>query len=338
MILVVRFPLAGNGEGARLMTERQPDHKQSPQSRELATPFPSAEEDHLHAHLDPETPQTSSPSYRLGYADPPFLMRDELRATRLQLEFLKPEILQRDRGITATVVVFGSARIPSPEDAAGLVEEADRAAAENPDDPRAAQKARATRALAAKSRFYDEARRLAQMISGSLDVHADPDSCRPAHGPYRTVVVTGGGPGIMEAANRGASDVCAETVGLNIVLPFEQRPNAYITPYLCFNFHYFALRKMHFMMRAVALVVFPGGFGTFDELFEVLTLIQTRKIKPIPVLLFGREYWKRVVDFDALVEEGVVNPDDLKIFSFVETAEEAWQLLEPMLVANAERR
>jgi uncharacterized protein (TIGR00730 family) len=320
------------------MAEQRPDRKSTPRDPDEPRAFPSAEEDRLHAHLDPETPQTSSPAYRLGYADPPFLLRDELRATRLQLEFLKAEILQRDRGITATVVMFGSARIPSPEDAAGLLEEAERAVAENPDDLHAAQKARAARALVGKSRFYEEARRLAQMISGTPGEQAQPKTCKSPHGPYRVVVVTGGGPGIMEAANRGASEVCAETIGLNIVLPFEQRPNPYITPYLCFNFHYFALRKMHFMMRAVALVVFPGGFGTFDELFEVLTLIQTRKIKPIPVLLFGREYWERVVNFNALVEEGVVNPDDLKIFSYVETAEEAWRLLEPGLKANARRR
>ncbi len=249
------------------------------------TAFPSAEEDHRHADLDPETPQTRSPAYRLGYADPEFLLRDELRATRLQLEFLKPEIHQRDRGITATVVMFGSARIPSPEDAAGCLEEAERTAEENPDDPRAAQRVRAVRALVNKGRFYEEARRLAQIISGTAGEGAEPNACKPPHGPYRAVVVTGGGPGIMEAANRGANDVCAETIGLNIVLPFEQKPNDYITPHLCFNFHYFAIRKMHFMMRAVALVVFPGGFGTLDELFEVLTLIQTHKIKPIPVLL-----------------------------------------------------
>jgi uncharacterized protein (TIGR00730 family) len=320
------------------MPEQRPDQRNTPESPGHATAFPSAKEDRLHAHLDPETPQTSSPAYRLGYADPEFLLRDELRATRLQLEFLKPEILQRDRGITATVVMFGSARIPSPEDAAGCLEEAERTAEENPDDPRAAQKARAARALVAKGRFYNEARRLAQMISGVPGEQTATNACKPPHGPYRAVVVTGGGPGIMEAANRGANDVCAETIGLNIVLPFEQKPNDYITPYLCFNFHYFALRKMHFMMRAVALVVFPGGFGTLDELFEVLTLIQTRKIKPIPVLLFDRGYWERVINFGALVEEGVINPADLEIFSYVATAEEAWQLLEPLLKANARRR
>jgi uncharacterized protein (TIGR00730 family) len=319
------------------MAEQRRNEKDVPQTPERARGFPSAAEDRQHAHLDPETPQTNSPAYRLGYADPDFILRDELRPTRLQLEFLKPEILQRDRGITATVVVFGSARIPAPEETAGFLEEAERGVAENPGDPRTAEKLRAARALVNKSRFYDEARQLAHMISCSSDGLPQTNEHKPPHGPYRVVVVTGGGPGIMEAANRGACEVGAESIGLNIVLPFEQRPNAYITPYLCFNFHYFALRKMHFMMRAVALVVFPGGFGTLDELFEVLTLIQTHKIKPIPVLLFDRGYWQRIINFPALVEEGVVNPDDVKIFSYVETAEEAWKLLEPVLVAAARR-
>ncbi len=296
--------------------------------------FPSAKEDSLHTQLDPETPQTRSPAYKLGFADPDFLLRDELRPARLELEYLKPEILQRDRGITSTVVVFGSARIPSPEQAASIVEEATRAVAENPDDPHAAHKERTARALAQKSRFYDEARRLGQLISGMRGDRKDVDACELPRNPYKVVVVTGGGPGIMEAANRGAHDAGADSIGLNIVLPFEQKPNEYISPHLCFNFHYFALRKMHFMMRAKALVAFPGGFGTFDELFEVLCLIQTGKIKPIPVLLFGREYWERVVDFAGLVDEGVIDPDDLEIFSFVETAEEAWQQLEPVLSAT----
>jgi len=302
--------------------------------------YPTAEEDHRHTRLDPATPQTTSPSYKLGFADLDFLMRDELRATRLQLEFLKADIIQRDRGITGTVVVFGSARIPAPERVAVFLAEARRAAAASPDEPRAQQRLRAAEALAAKSRYYEEARRLARMISGAPgqenpEGQKKTDRQKHPHGPYRVVVMTGGGPGIMEAANRGAADVGAESVGLNIVLPFEQRPNPYITPYLCFNFHYFAIRKMHFLMRAKALVVFPGGFGTLDELFEVLTLIQTRKIKPIPVLLFGRDYWRKIINFEGLVEEGVINPEDLKIFTLVETAEEAWEVLEPVLAKNA---
>lgn len=315
-----------------------PERKRDPKDQRPQRTFPSAEEDRRHSSLDPETPQTSSPAYRLGFADPEFLLRDELRPSRLQLEYLKPEILQRDRGISATVVMFGSARIPAPEDAATFLAEAERDATRDPSDPVALERARAARALVAKCRFYDEARRLAQMISGSLSSAPKTGPRASPRGPYRVVVVTGGGPGIMEAANRGADDVGAESVGLNIVLPFEQRPNAYITPHLCFNFHYFALRKLHFMMRAVALVVFPGGFGTLDELFEVLTLIQTHKIKPIPVLLFGREYWERIINFPALVEEGVINRRDLDIFSYVETAEEAWAQLEPVLSAHAKRR
>jgi uncharacterized protein (TIGR00730 family) len=320
------------------MSDQASERKQNSERDGLPLNFRTAAEDQRLAKLDADTPQTESPAYRLGYADFDFMMRDELRASRLQLEFLKPDILQRDRGISNTVVVFGSARIPAPEDAEAMHEAAVRAMAENPGDPRAEQHERAVRALVAKSRFYAEARLLAGLISGGDECDTTLEPCKYPHGRYRTVIVTGGGPGIMEAANRGAADVGAESVGLNIVLPFEQRPNHYITPYLCFNFHYFALRKLHFMMRAIALVVFPGGFGTLDELFEVLTLIQTRKIERMPVLLFGREYWERIINFPALVEEGVVNPDDLDIFKFVETAAEAWTYLEPILEASSHRR
>jgi uncharacterized protein (TIGR00730 family) len=316
------------------MANRQPFKTEAPGEHGTQSPFPSAHEDRQHTALDPETPQTLSPAYKLGFADPDFLLRDELRPARLQLEYWKPEIMQRDRGITSTVVVFGSARIPSPEDAILLLEEATQAAADNPDDPRAVRRERSVRALVDKSRYYDEARRLGQLISGMRGERAEADNGEACHSPYKVVVVTGGGPGIMEAANRGAHDAGADSIGLNIVLPFEQRPNEYISPHLCFNFHYFALRKMHFMMRAKALVVFPGGFGTLDEMFEVLTLIQTGKIKPIPVLLFGRKYWERIIDFAGLVDEGVIKEDDLEIFSFVETAEEAWRLLEPALSAT----
>jgi uncharacterized protein (TIGR00730 family) len=212
-----------------------------------------------------------------------------------------------------------------------------KAVAQNPDDPEAIAKERTIRALVKKSRYYDEARRLAQMIAGFNDEPVAENACLVEHSRASVVVVTGGGPGIMEAANRGAHDMGAESIGLNIVLPFEQLPNPYVTPHLCFNFHYFALRKMHFLLRAVALVVFPGGYGTMDELFEVLTLIQTHKIKPIPVLLFGREYWERVINFNALVDEGVIAPADLEIFSYVETAEEAWKRLAPVVLAACRR-
>jgi uncharacterized protein (TIGR00730 family) len=320
------------------MSDQARQHKVNGERAGEAQPFPSAEEDRRHTALDADTAQTRSSAYRLGYADLDFMMRDELRASRLQLEFLKPDMLQRDRGIGATVVMFGSARLPSPENAAVMLEEAERALAGKPDDPQAAQRARTVRSLVAKSRYYEEARMLAGMISGGDECNTIQDPCVYPHGRYRVVVVTGGGPGIMEAANRGAADVGAESVGLNIVLPFEQAPNKYITPYLCFNFHYFALRKMHFLMRAIALVVFPGGFGTMDEMFEVLTLIQTRKIAAMPVLLFGREYWERIINFPALVDEGVINPSDLDIFTYVETAAEAWVHLEPVLEASARRR
>ena len=320
------------------MDEKGRTPRRPPENQGEATPFPSAREDSHHAGLDPETPQTLSPAYKLGYADLDFMMRDELRPARLQLEYLKPEVMQRDRGITSTVVVFGSARICDSEVAAARLQEAERAAAAAPADPEAARRLKTARALADKARYYDEARRLTQLISAPCGATEPgcPDVLSRHH--HRVVVVTGGGPGIMEAANRGADDVGAESVGLNIVLPFEQAPNAYVTPHLCFNFHDFALRKMHFMMRAKALVVFPGGFGTLDELFEVLCLIQTKKIKPIPVLLFGRKYWERIIDFDALAEEGVIDCRDLEIFSYVESAEEAWKLLEPTVNGASGRR
>ena len=300
---------------------------------EIASPFPSAHEDQLRSQLDPDTPQTLSPAYKLSYEDPDFLMRPELRGTRLGLEFLKPDILMRDRGISATVVVFGSARIPAPEDAARRLAEAEKCAADNPDDPAAAARLKTIRSLADKNRYYDEARRLAEFICNAEDEKATDDTCILQHDAGSVVVVTGGGPGVMEAANRGAHDVGSESIGLNIVLPFEQAPNRYVTPHLCFNFHYFAIRKMHFLLRAIALVVFPGGYGTMDELFEVLTLIQTKKIKPIPVLLFSREYWDKIVNFQGMVDEGVIAPADIEIFRFVETAEEAWEILRPVVAA-----
>ena len=313
--------------------DEQKDPGAIERSRETATPFPSAHQDRLHAHLDVETPQTLSPAYRLSYEDPDFLMRDELRGTRLQLEFLKPDLLMRDRGIAATVVVFGSARIPAPEDAADRLAEAERAAAADPDDPEAAWRLRAAQSLVKKTRYYEEARRLAQMICTHCGEKATDDVCLLQHEAGSVVVVTGGGPGVMEAANRGAHDVEADSIGLNIVLPFEQAPNPYVTPHLCFNFHYFAIRKLHFLLRAIALVVFPGGYGTLDELFEVLTLIQTRKIKPIPVLLFSREYWERMIDFQGMVDEGVIAPADAEIITYVETADEAWAILQPVIDA-----
>lgn len=278
--------------------------------------FPSAAEDVQAAELFVPTPQTLSPSYRLAYRDTDFLLRDELRPVRLQLELLKPEQILKERGIESTVIVFGSARIPDPERARERLKHAEDDAGRIPSGDQPARTVEIHRGLVANAKYYAEARRFSSLVARSAASRDD-----------KCVIVTGGGPGIMEAANRGAHDAGAESIGLNIVLPFEQKPNEYITPELCFQFHYFAIRKMHFLIRAKALVVFPGGFGTLDELFETLTLIQTKKIKPIPVLIFGEEFWKRIVDFNAMVEEGVISPGDLELFRYVETAEEAWEFI-----------
>lgn len=253
------------------------------------------------------TPQTQSASYRLAFRDTDFLLRDELRPVRFQLELLKPEMLLEEAGIGSTLVVYGSARIPSPEH----VEEA-LAAATTPE--RRAQVER----LAAKAKYYEEARKLAKIASECAVVEK---------GMRQFVICSGGGPSIMEAANRGAADAGAESVGLNIVLPHEQAPNHYVTPRLAFQFHYFALRKMHFLLRARAVAVFPGGFGTLDEFMELLTLVQTGKMKPIPILLFGKDYWSRAIDFEFMAEEGVINHKDLELFHWVETAADAWKII-----------
>ena len=259
----------------------------------------SFEEAHPH-----DTPQTQSPSYKLAFADTEFLLRDELRPVRFQLELLKPEMLLEEAGVGSTLVVYGSARIPAPDQAEALL-----AAAKDPESRKVAAR------LAAKAKYYDAARELGRIASNCGIVE---------NGMRQFVVCSGGGPSIMEAANRGASEAGAETIGLNIVLPHEQAPNSYVTPGLSFQFHYFALRKMHFLLRAKAVAVFPGGFGTLDEFLELLTLVQTGKMKPVPILLFGREFWNRVIDFEAMADEGVVNRADLKLFTWVETAEEAW--------------
>ena len=269
--------------------------------------FPSASEEAQVAANSTAVPQTEHPAYRLAFQDPDFLLREDLRAVRFQLELLKPELLLNEANIASTFVMYGSARIPSPEEAEGLL-----AGAATPTAKRVAT------SLVAKSRYYGEARKLAQLAS-----QFPPDE----DGKRHFVVCSGGGPSIMEAANRGAADVGAPTIGLNIVLPFEQVPNPYVTPGLSFQFHYFALRKMHFLLRARAVAAFPGGFGTFDELFELLTLVQTGKIKPMPILLFGRDFWSRVVNFQALAEEGVISPHDLDLFHIVDTADEAWAIV-----------
>ena len=254
----------------------------------------------------PQTPQTMHPAYKLAFRDTDFMLRDELRPVRFQLELLKPEMLLDEAGVGSTLVMYGSARIPPPES----VEEALKGAENMPED-----EACVVRNLAAKAKYYGEAYELAKLASQKSVIE---------DGRRQFVVCSGGGPSIMEAANRGASDAGAESIGLNIVLPHEQAPNPYVTPYLSFQFHYFALRKMHFLLRARAVAVFPGGFGTFDEFFELLTLIQTGKMKPIPILLFGKDFWTRVVDFEAIADEGTISHKDLDLFRWCETAEEAW--------------
>ncbi|MEF3168519.1 MAG: TIGR00730 family Rossman fold protein [Deltaproteobacteria bacterium] len=275
--------------------------------------FPSAREDVEAAGAPRPSPQTLSPTYRLAFSDPAFLLRDELRPVRLQLELLKPELTFQEKGIEATIVVFGSARILAPEAARKALEEAEKRLGDVSGDGTAGLDVEMARRRLEQSRYYDEARRFARIASKKGHRTAD----------GRFYVMTGGGPGIMEAANRGAHEAGAESIGLNIMIPHEQAPNPYITPELCFQFHYFAIRKMHFLMRAVALVAFPGGFGTFDEVFETLTLIQTGKITRIPVILFGREFWEKAVDFAFLVREGMISSQDLDLFEYAETAEEA---------------
>ena len=269
--------------------------------------FPTAQQD---AEKLEQTSRYGGPesAYRLAFTDTEFLLREELRPVRMQLELLKPELVQTEQGIESTVVIFGSARILSAE-AADLALQLAKTA----DDEAGIRRAEMQVQM---SHYYEEARRFAGLITE-----------RTRHCETPVHVVTGGGPGIMEAGNRGAYDVQGRSLGLNIVLPHEQAPNPYITPELCFQFHYFALRKMHFLMRSIALVCFPGGFGTLDELFEVMTLIQTGKSRKRPILLFGRAFWTRLIDFDLLIETGMISPKDVGLFTFVETAEEAWAAL-----------
>ena len=269
--------------------------------------FPDAKVDAQAAKHVPSSPQTESEAYKLAFQDTDFLLRQDLRPVRFQLELLKPELLMNEANIGSTFVFYGSARIPEPSKADALL-----AAAQTDWQRQVAER------LKAKSHYYDISRALARLAS-----RCDCDE----EGKRHFVVCSGGGPSVMEAANRGAADEGMDSIGLNIVLPHEQLPNQYVTPDLSFQFHYFALRKMHFLLRARAVAVFPGGFGTFDEFFELLTLIQTGKVRPLPILLFGREFWTRVVDFEALAEEGVISRGDLDLFHWCEDAEEAWQFV-----------
>ncbi|MEF2072170.1 LOG family protein [Consotaella aegiceratis] len=272
-----------------------------PRDEQAWDPFPSSQTDRERANVRPETPQTRSPTYRLAYDDPDFISREEMRGVRLQLELMKPEMTLIEAGIESTVVLFGGARIPEPGGAAW-----------------AGHNETQTRNLEANSRYYAEARKFARLCS---------EHSANSSGGKEFVIVTGGGPGVMEAGNRGAADVGAVSIALNITLPHEQAPNRYATPELCFNFHYFAIRKMHFLLRAKAMTCFPGGFGTMDELFESLTLIQTRRMERIPVVLFGEAFWRRVIDFEFLAEQGTIAPDDVDLFTFAETAEEGWNTI-----------
>ena len=278
--------------------------------------FQPAREEAQVAAQATESPQTVSPAYRLAFQDMDFLLREDLRPVRFQLELLKPELMLDEAGIGSTFVFYGSARIPEAAKADALIE-----AAATDHQRQIAER------LRAKSRYYDEARKLARLAS-----RVKPDE----EGRRQFVVCSGGGPSIMEAANRGAVEEGCASIGLNIVLPHEQLPNEYVTPDLSFRFHYFALRKMHFLLRARAVAVFPGGYGTFDEAFELLTLVQTKKVKPLPILFFGAEFWNRVVNFEALVDEGVIAPSDLELFTFVETAEEAWERVCEHFAGSAE--
>ena len=270
--------------------------------------FPSSKVDARAAEHVPSIPQTESEAYKLAFQDTEFLLREDLRPVRFQLELLKPELFLDEAKIRSMIVFYGSARIPEPSEADALI-----AAATNDEQRAAAQR------LKAKSHYYTIAYELARLAS-----RTPPD----ADGWRNFVVCSGGGPSIMEAANRGAHDEGRESIGLNIVLPHEQLPNTFVTPELSFQFHYFALRKMHFLLRARAVAVFPGGFGTFDEFFELLTLIQTGKVRPLPLLLFGREYWNRIVNFQALADEGMIAPHDLDLIHWCEDAQEAWDFVE----------
>ncbi|MEO5697384.1 MAG: TIGR00730 family Rossman fold protein [Burkholderiaceae bacterium] len=272
--------------------------------------FPSAKEDVAKVAVPSTTRyEAAESSYRLAFADMPFMLREEMRPVRMQLELLKPELIQNEQGIESTVVIFGSARILPADEAERRIAEATAA-----NDATALAVARQQLAM---SRYYEEARRFGALVTQKSRQFETP-----------LYVVTGGGPGIMEAGNRGAFETGGKSIGLNIVLQHEQAPNPYITPELCFQFHYFGLRKMHFLMRSVALVCFPGGFGTLDEMFEALTLIQTGKSRRRPVLLFGRAFWEKLVNFELLVETGMISASDLELFRFVETADEAWSILE----------
>ena len=258
-----------------------------------------------------------APAYLLAYEDIDLLNRDELRHVRLMLEYFKPELILKRNNVKSTIVVYGGTNILAREEAQERLKEARIKLEANPGNSQYKREVKRAKSILEKSKYYDEARRFSQIVSRAAQT--------PVSREY--VIITGGGPGIMEAANRGAHDVNAVSIGLNIRLPREQYPNLYITPEFCFRFHYFAIRKLHFMQRAKALVAFPGGYGTLDELFDALTLIQTNVVDPLPVILFGEKFWRNIINFEKLVDEGTVAPEDIDIFKYAETAEQAWKII-----------
>ena len=300
-----------------------------PHPRERREPLPTSSPNLAQVNRQTEARVKAileSPNFRIASEDPDFLASDAARGLRLQMDYLKPELALRAHGVKRTIVVFGSARICEPAEARRRVDALRAAVAREPGNAEAARRLAVAERVVDNSRYYDMAREFGRIVGEANRMSAD----------GQTLIVTGGGPGLMEAANRGASDVMAKTIGLNISLPHEQFPNPYVSPELCFDFHYFAMRKLHFLQRAVALVAFPGGFGTFDELFEVLTLTQTRKVKPMPIVLVGERFWRRAVNMDFLVEEGVIDAEDRDLFWYAETAEEIWDDIQNWERANAE--
>ena len=259
----------------------------------------------------------NSPAYRVAYKDLEFLGSEFARPVRLQLELLKTEIGMRRNHVKSTIVAFGGTRIIEPSEARLKMKNIEDKLEKNPEDPELRKKLRIAKSILENSKYYDEAREFGRLVSSECQLK---DKCE-------YVIVTGGGPGIMEAANRGAYEAGAKSIGLNITLPFEQGPNPYITPELCFQFHYFAIRKMHFLLRAKALVAFPGGYGTLDELFEALTLVQTKKIEPLPIILFGEKFWKGAINFDHLIEQGTISEGETKLFTYADRAIDAWNYI-----------
>jgi len=276
--------------------------------------FREPTQEELAAHLQQIV---ESPSYRLAYRDSDFLGRVDSRPLRLQMELLKPELLLQENGVTSMVVCFGGTQVMSKEDAEGLLDQASKKLAGDPENQELLREVTVSKAKVKKSRYYEDCRTFAQIVStrSKTDVQQD------------FLVCTGGGPGIMEAGNRGAYEVGARSVGLNITLPFEQVPNSYVTPELCFQFNYFALRKMHFLFRAMAIVCFPGGFGTLDELFTALTLRQTLRMQAIPIILYGKDYWNNVINFQFLADEGVIRDDHMDLLDYADTPEECWKIV-----------